>query len=309
MISKTNTLDRKGIDRRTGLLKTVRKNSVAWLLILPSILCLYFFSWRPIFSGTYLSFFELRGYEPVKFIGLKNYIQIFSDTQFLRTLANTLKYVFWRIAIGFWPPIVIAIMLNEMRHFRKSFQFAIYFPCLVPGIVVSMLWKLMYTPDITGLLNNMLSIFGVEPQLWLNSESTAIICIVASMSWNAMGSSMIYYLAALQGINKELYEAALIDGAGLFSRIKNITLPQISGIILLLFVRMLIGIFQVMEQPLVMTDGGPNGASMSLGLQAYRYAFENFAISKSLALGVIEFLMLIGFTIFYFYVQNRVETE
>lgn len=309
MISKTNTINNKGINNRTRLIKDIRKQSVAWLLILPSIFCLYFFSWRPIISGAYLSFFELQGYTPVKFVGLENYMQILSDTQFLKTLVNTLKYVFWYIMLGFWPPIVIAIMLNETRHFRKGLQFAIYFPCLVPGIVVSMLWRLMYAPDVTGLLNNMLNSIGIEPQLWLNSESSAIVCIVASMAWNAMGSTMIYYIAALQGINRELYEAALIDGAGLFSRIKNITLPQISGVILLFFVRMLISIFQVMEQPLVMTDGGPDGATMSLGLQAYRYAFENFAISKSLALGVVEFLMLIGFTIFYFRLQNKVETE
>ena len=309
MISKTNATNRNGINIRKRLMKVIRSQSAAWLLLLPSVLCLYFICWRPIFNGAYLSLFQMKGYEPVKFIGLKNYIEILSDTKFLMTLGNTLKYVFWNMMLGFWPPIVIAIMLNEMRHCRKALQFAIYFPCLVPGIVVSMLWKLMYQPDTGGLLNNILSRVGIEPQLWLNSENTALVCIVASMAWNAMGSTMIYYLAALQGINRDLYEAALIDGAGLFSRIKNITFPQISGVILLFFVRMIIGTFQIMEQPLVMTDGGPNRATLSLGLQAYRYAFENFQISKSLALGVIEFLMLIGFSILYFKLQNKVETE
>ena len=120
---------------------------------------------------------------------------------------------------------------------------------------------------------------------------------------------MLIYLAALQGVNRELYEVALLDGAGFFKRIIKITIPQISGVMLVNFVMQIIGVFQIMEQPLAMTGGGPNGASMSLGLLGYRYAFQNYKVGNALALNVVMFLMLIVLTIFYFAVKNKVEQD
>lgn len=290
-------------------LKNIRRDTVAWLMILPSIFCLYFFVWRPIFIGTSYSLFELKGFEIVKFVGLKNYKVILTNAQFLKTLLNTLKYVLFYIIFGYLPPILVAIMLNELRIGRKSLKFMIYFPTIVPGIVTYMIWKLMYRPDMGGLLNGLLSYMGISPKMWLNSAATVIPCIVFSSAWNGLGGNMIYYFAALQGVNSELYEAAVIDGAGVFKRVYYITLPQISGVMLLFFVRSVISVFQIMEAPLVMTDGGPNGASLTLGLQAYRYAFENYQLSYSLALGVVQFFMLIGLTVFYFKMQNKIEIE
>ena len=257
----------------------------------------------------YYSFFDLVGFEPRAFVGLKNYRIILGNSMFLTTLLNTLKYTFCYIIFGFIPPIIVAIMLSEVRIWKKSLKFAVYFPTIVPAIASIMVWKLMYKPDMGGLLNGLLGAVGLNPQLWLNSPSMVIPCIVISTAWNGLGGNMLYYFAALQGINSELYEAAVLDGAGIFKRIRHVTLPQISGVMLLMFVRSIIIVFQVMEAPLVMTDGGPNGASLTLGLQAYRYAFENYQIPNALALGVIEFLMLIGLTVLYFKLQKRIETE
>ena len=110
-------------------------------------------------------------------------------------------------------------------------------------------------------------------------------------------------------LSGEIYEAAAIDGAGVFRRARYITLPQISGIILLFVIRMVINVFQTMERPLTMTNGGPNGASLSLGLLSYRYAFEQFRTEYALALGVIQFLILIGITAFYFFLQKKIDTQ
>lgn len=257
----------------------------------------------------YYSLFDLVGFEPKNFVGLKNYKIILTNTQFLKTLINTLEYTLFYIIFGYIPPIIVAIMLSEARVGKKSLKFSVYFPTIVPGIAATMIWKLMYKPDMSGLLNGVLGAMGFEPLMWLNSATMVIACIVISTAWNGLGGNMLYYFAALQGINSELYEAAVIDGAGVFKRIWHVTLPQISGVMLLMFVRSVIIVFQTMEAPLVMTDGGPNGASLTLGLQAYRYAFENYQVSNSLALGVVEFLMLIGLTVLYFKMQKRVETE
>lgn len=298
--------------KQSNLLETKRllnRNLIPWLLIVPSLICFTLFVWRPTLVGILNSFFELRGFERVKFVGLENYKVILTNTQFLRTLANTVKYTLFYIFFGYIPPIIVAILLSELRVFRKSFKFMVYFPTIVPGIVAIMIWKFMYRPDMSGLLNGILGIIGIDPLTWLNSEKMVIPAIVLSSAWNGLGGNMLYYFSAVQGVNSELYEAAVIDGAGVLKRVWHVTLPQISGVMLLMFVRSVIIVFQVMEAPLVMTDGGPNGASLTLGLQAYRYAFENYQISYSLALGVVEFLLLIGLTVLYFKMQKRIETE
>lgn len=288
--------------------KRLKHDLIAWCLLLPTLFCFTFFVWRPTLIGIGYSFFDLKGFEPVEFVGLRNYKVILSNTQFLRTLWNTVQYVFWFIIIGFIPPIFVSIMLSEVRHMRKTFKFLIYFPTIVPGVVTNLLWTYIYEPGAGGLLNRLLGVFGIEPQLWLNSKTTVIFSIVLSMGWSAIGGNMLYYFAALQGVSRDLYEAAVIDGAGIFARIKNVTFPQISGIILLMFVRSVIRVFQVMEEPLMMTEGGPNGASMTLGLLGYRYAFEYYQAPYALALGVVEFLMLIGLTVLYFKMSNKIET-
>lgn len=309
---KKNILDYMAKKDTTPYLKKKKNHStdfMAWIFILPSLIFLYLCMWRPVFSGTYLSFFKLRGYTPLEFVGFDNYIKVLTDTNFLKAFINTLEYVFWDLVLAFVPPIFIALMLNEIRIGHKTLKFAVYFPTIVPGVVTSMMWRQMYEPNTGGLINNILGHLGIEAQPFLNSPTMVIFWICVSLAWGGLGGRMIYYLSGLQGINSELYEAAAIEGAGIFRRMWTITLPQVSGIVFLFFVKMIISVFQIMDVPLMMTDGGPNNASISLGLQSYRYAFENFKIEYALALGMIQFFMLLGITIFYFRLQNKIDTE
>lgn len=305
---KNNYL-KKSKKKRNRALIALKHDMIAWLLILPSLFCFTLFVWRPTLLGVGYSFFNLKGFEPQEFVGLRNYKVVLSNTQFLKTLWNTVKYVAFYMVLGYIPPIIVAIMLSEVRWARKSLKFFIYFPAIVPGIVSNILWGHIYKPNASGLLNGLLGVVGISPQLWLNDKTMAILCIVIAMAWNGLGGNMLYYFAALQGVNRELYEAAVIDGAGVFHRIFYVTLPQISGVMLLFFVKSIISVFQVMEEPLVMTEGGPNGASMSLGLQTYRYAFEYYQPHYALALGVVEFFMLIGLTVLYFKLSHKIDTE
>lgn len=276
-----------------------------WLLIIPSAILLYFFVWRPIMVGFYYSLFDLKGYTPVKFAGLKNYIHVLTDAQFLQVLFNTFKYVAWSMVIGFFLPLILAIMLNEMIHMRNTFRIIVYFPVMIPAIACSIIWYYIYYPDASGLLNMLLSLFGKETGTWLQNPNLTIPLIVISMTWKGCGSTTILYLASLQGINRELYEAAVIDGASFFSRVRRIAVPQVRGMMLLMFVQQIIGVFQVMEQPLAMTDGGPNGASMSLSLQGYKYAFVYNQPDNALALGVCTFAILMVLTIVYFKLDKK----
>lgn len=295
--------------RTGGFTSAFKKNIGPWLLILPSVILFYFIVWRPVGAGIYLSFFEIQGYTPVEFVGLENYKRILTDTQFLKVLANTFKYVFWSLTIGYLPPIIFALMINEVIHMRGYVKFAIYFPAILPAVATSMIWYLFYYPNASGVFNTILLKLGLETQQWLQDPDMTIVYIVISMVWNGFGSTTIMYLASLQGVNKELYEAAMLDGAGIFRRIRLIAIPRIKGVMLLFFVRQIISVFQVMEQPLTMTGGGPNGASLSLGLQGYRYAFEYFKIDSAMANNVIMFLILMVLTVFYFFLERKVDND
>lgn len=278
-------------------------------MLLPGLLLLYLIVWRPVLMGGVLSAFELKGYEPTNFVGLQNYVDVLTDTQFVRTLWNTVLYVFWSVVLGFALPIVVAIMLNEMVRGKGFFKFITYFPAIVPTVAVSMIWYYVYLPDQGGLLNMFLGMFGAEPHQWLQNASLTIPLIVLTMVWKGFGGTAIMYLAALQGISQDLYEAAKIDGAGAFRRLRHITLPQMAPMILLFLIRQMIGVFQVMVEPMTMTGGGPNNASLTLALQGYNYAFTYFQPQKALALGVITFLILVVMTIFYFAIEKRVSID
>ena len=147
--------------------------------------------------------------------------------------------------------------------------------------------------------------FGIPAQQWLGDPNLALPLIIVSMTWNGYGPTMLLYLAALQGVNRDLYEAALIDGAGIWRRLFKITLPKIAPTMLLLGVRQMIGVFQIMDQPLVMTDGGPNNATMSINLASYKMAFTYMQVDRSLALGVVAFGILLILTIAYFRLDKK----
>lgn len=276
---------------------------------MPMIIILYLFVWRPTVLGAVWSFFRMKAYTVLDFCGIENYVKVLTHTQFVPMLINTVKYVFWSFVIGFLPPLFIAIMINEMVHFKNAFRVIIYIPAVIPGIAAMLMWYFIYYPDKTGLLNMVLAKFGMQPHRWLNDPNFTIIGIIIYTTWKGFAGTMLLYYAALQGVSTELYEAALIDGAGPFKRLWNVTRPAIEGLLLLNVVRQIIGVFQIMQEPLAMTGGGPDGASTSLSYQLYQYGFNSGGkgTGQAMALGMIIFLILIVFTIFYFWLNRKVE--
>ena len=301
--SNQNNINIQRMKRRSKI-----KNDIsAWIWALPVIIVLYLMVWRPTVMGGIWSFFKMKGYTPKEFVGLRNYTEVITDTQFLSTMLNTVKYVLWSLVVGFVPPVIIAIFINEMVHFKNGFKTIIYLPAIIPGIAATLMWYYIYFPDESGLLNMILARFGMEPYGWLNDESFTILYIVISMTWHSFAPAVILYYASLQGTAVELFEAATIDGAGMFARFRHITLPQISGVLLLNLITQIKSVFQVMEQPLAMTGGGPNNASISVGYQLYKYGFVSGRAGHAMALGVIIFIVLLVITAFYFYIQKKVE--
>ena len=293
------------VDGRKNLSARMGKCVGGWILLLPAVLILFFFVIRPQILGFYWSFFRMQGFKVKEFVGFDNYIRVISDTTFLKNLWNTAQYVFWSVVIGYPLPIILALLLNEAVHLRKSMRLMVYFPSILPGVATSLLWYFIFNPTSGGLFNTILGYFGQEPYTWLQDSRYTILYIVISMTWSGCGATVLYYFAALQGVSRELYEAAIVDGAGFFRRMRVVALPHISNISLLFLVRQIIGVFSVRDQPMQMTDGGPNGASMTLGLQIYRYGFVDFRPDFAMALGVIMFLILMVVTIFYFKLEKK----
>ncbi len=295
------------ITRKRSLKGIVARNISGWILVLPSILLFFLLVWRPLAIGMTYSFFDLKGFVPVEFVGFKNFQQVLSDTNFIQTLWNTLKYVLWSLIIGFPLPFIIAVMLNEMVRLQGYFKFTTYLPVIVPTIASCMIWKLVYADGPSGLLNMLLYYFGGQPIGWLSNGNLAIPLIIIMMTWCGFGGTTIMYLATMQGINNELYEAARLDGAGFFGRIRHVLFPHMRGIMLLCAIRQFIGVFSITEQPLTMTGGGPNGATLTLGLTNYYYAFKYGQYDKSLALGVVTFFLLLFLTFVYFGLEKKVD--
>lgn len=280
------------------------KDIPAWLLILPAILVLCLVSWRPIFMGIKMAFMNGDG---TQFVGLQNFRTVVADVLFTQAFKNTVMYVIWSLVIGMALPIVVAIMLNETVHMSGLIKSALYLPQVIPTVAASLLWYFVYMADETGLLNQVIALFGGNPQTWLQNDKLTIPLIVVSMTWRGFGFTAILYLASLQGINRELYEAAMIDGAGVFKRTMKITLPHMYPMILLFGINQVKNIFNIMLEPLTMTGGGPNNASLSLGLQSYRYAFQYFKMEQSVALSTIMWLIIMVFTIVYMVLDKKLE--
>ncbi len=290
------------------ILTIFRKDLGAWIFLVPSLILFLLMVWEPLLSTIRMAFYQTRGFELVEFVGLDNFERVLTNSQFLKTLKNTVMYVIWSLIIGYLFPFVVAVMVNEMVHAKSAFRFFCYFPAMVPGMAAALMWRFLYDPSEGGILNALLGLFNIGPSQWLQNPELVIPLIIVAATWKGFGGTMLIYLASLQGISRELYEAASIDGAGFFTKLRYIQFPEMKGLMLLMAIRQTIGVFQIMQEPLAMTAGGPNNASTTLMLSAYNYAFKYFEIGRAMAVGTITFLILAVLTVIYQVFSRKVDT-
>lgn len=277
----------------------IKKNISGWIVMAPTLLLFAFFVWEPLLATIRLSLYSAKGIRTIEFVGLKNYIDVFHHPDFLPAIRNTFSYTIWSLIIGFFIPIIMAIIINEVVHAKSLFRVGTYFPNIVPGMATVLMWGFIFKPGKTGVLNILLGNFGIHPQVWLSNPKLTIPLIVLTMTWKGAGATALIYLAALQGVNPELYEAAILDGAGIWHRIKHVTIPNLRNLIRTLLILQVISVFQILYEPLVMTNGGPNNASISIMQLVYKYAFEKFDYPKAASVSVIISIFLITLTLIY----------
>lgn len=270
-----------------------KKDLIGWLVMLPTLILFAFFVWEPLIENVRLSLYTSKRYQILDFVGLDNYARVLKNPDFWDALPNTFSYTLWSLVIGFFVPIILAIIISETIHLKGLFRVGVYFPNIVPGLATVWIWSYFFIPGDTGVLNILLSKIGIEAQQWLNNTNWTIPLIIVTMTWKSAGATALIYMANISGISPDLYEAATIDGAGVWQRIKHITLPSVFGIAKTMLILQIISVFQILYEPLVMKNGGPNNASISLMMVIYRYAFRDFKFSEAAALSVMVCIILI----------------
>jgi len=275
----------------------VRNGGLAAVLFaLPMLVVFTAFSWYPIVRLVILSFQHTNLIDPPTWAGLQNFRDVLNDPLFATAVKNTAYFAFLALIFGYPIPLIAAVLISESRRFRGTFSALAYLPVVIPPVVGVMLWKyVFYEPSSVGLFNTVLGWFEIGPYGWLQSPGTAMPALVLESTWANAGATMIIYLAALTSVDKELYDAASVDGAGLFRKIWNITLPQIRGVLLVTFILQIIGTAQVFLEPYLFTSGGPANATLTVLLLVYQYAFGNsigvgFGQAAALSLMLATFL-------------------
>jgi multiple sugar transport system permease protein len=275
------------------------KDAIAWCIMLPSLILFTFFVWMPLVQSLQLCLYETQGFHAVRFVGLDNFAAVIAHPDFWPAVINTFSYTIWSLIIGYFVPIILAVFIQEMVYGKSAFRVAVYLPNIVPGLATVFLWRYLFKSGDNGGLNMLLNSIGIQSGEWLSNATLAIPVIVVAMTWKGAGATALIYLAGLQGINPELYEASIIDGANVRQRIWHITVPQIYNLGRTLLILQVIAVFQVLYEPLVMTNGGPNNASVSLMQVVFRYAFERYDYSRATAVSVLISFALITLTLVY----------
>jgi multiple sugar transport system permease protein len=291
--------------RPRSLLPRARRNGAAWGFLIGAVLCFSFFSWYPIVREVIMSFQKPVYGGGYAFAGWSNYLRIFRDPTFWQAWRNTLEFTLLALVLGYAVPFVVAIVLNELRHARGYLRALVYLPVMLTPASALLLFAYFYNPQY-GLFDDILHFLHLPTSQWVFQPgtgfiSTAMVSVVIASTWMNMGAATLIYLAALQNIPGELYEAAELEGAGIFRRIRHVTIPQTRLILTLLLMLQVVATMQMFIESFVLTNGGGGVGdnTQSVVMLIYQYAFALSGASNynsASALGVVLMLVLAVFS-------------
>lgn len=285
--------------RRRGVGPRLRRGLPALLLSLPVLVVFAYFAWGPIVRGLVMSFQRTNLVDDAEWVGLDNFAYVLGDPLLGTAVVNTLWFTVLALVLGFPLPIALAILLTELRRTRGLAAVLVYLPVVTPPVVAVLLWRTFYDPSATGLFNTVLGWLSLPPQPWLNSTASAMPAIVLEVTWASAGSAVIIYLASIASVRAELYEAAELDGAGIRSRIRHVTLPHLRGVILVMLLLQVIGTTQVFTEPFLFTGGGPQNSTLTVLMLVYDYAFVRGDYGAATALSLLLALVLALLSVLY----------
>lgn len=281
-----------------------KKTAVILVFLLPSLVGLILFNIIPIINSAAASFTEWDLLTKPKFTGIDNYINIFSDENSIKGIVNTLKYVLGYTPLVICFGLIFAVMLDMKITGAKVYRAIVFTPVVISWVVVSLIWVWFYSPD-SGIINYILSIFGINGPAWLQNEHTAMPAIIISSLWKDMGYVAIILLSGLQNISDEYYESAEIDGANSIKKLFYITIPCLTPILFFLIVTLLISSFQIFDQVFIMTRGGPYGSTRTIVQEMYENAFQLNKVGFACAQAWLLVVIILAVTLIQNILQKR----
>lgn len=298
---ETQTSNPRLAARRLGQSTSRKRRSEAihaYIFMSPAILGLLLFTLGPMAASFLLSFTEYNIITDPEWIGIDNYVELFNDRLFWQSLRVSAIYSIVSVPLGLSVALALAILLNHKMRGMLIFRSVYYLPTVISGVGVAMLWRWLFNGDF-GLINVLLRRVGIQGPNWLFDANWALAALIIASLWG-IGGTMLIFLAGLQGIPQELYEAAEIDGAGRWRQFRSITLPMISHVTFFNLVLGVIGALQVFTDAYVMTGGGPNNATLFLSVYLYRHAFQFLHFGYAAAVAWILFLIVLALTLLVF---------
>ena len=272
-----------------------RQVLVAYTVLTPMMLYFLLFTWVPILVLTIISFTEWNVVQwPPDFVGLKNFIQFFTDPYYHKVVEVTLTLSVSTLVLNMVIGLAVALLLNERIRGRGAFRTIWYLPVVISGAVMAQTFAIFLYPGQSGVFNSLLALFDLKPVIWTQSPFWMPIWVILFSVWRGVGTVIIFFLAGLQSIDPVLYEAARVDGADRLQSFRNITLPQLAPITLFVFVTQCVGALQIWEAPLVLTFGGPENSTRTIVYSLYSDAFSNLTMGLASAQSIILLIVLMA---------------
>lgn len=286
-------------------LKNNRKNTaIAWLFITPSYFPLIAFLILPMVAAVVLSFTKWDLLTPAKWIGIENYRELIHDKSFYSSLGNTLYFIAGYLPIVYILGLIAALALNNKFRGSGIVRAAYFLPVVTSWVIVALLWKWILNPS-GGLVNSLLSIFGIQGPGWWTSPKWAMLSVIIASAWKDLGYVMLILLSGLQAIPQEYAEAAALDGATRWQILRKITFPLLTPSTFFVIVISLINNFQVFDQFWVMTDGGPEGATTVILHEIVANSFNYGRMGYASAMSMVLFLIILSITLIQMRLQKR----
>jgi len=297
----TAALRRLRVNRPSGLM--MREWLAGYLFASPFILGFLAFMAFPMLYSVFIAFNKWDLLTPPHFIGLKNFVEILRDDRVNLSLYNSAYYTIFAVPIQLVISFSLAMALTQRVKFRDLYRAGFYMPIIVPVVASSVVWQRVFHPEF-GIMNVALGWFGISPQKWLYDPALAKPAFIFTSFW-MIGRQMVIFIAGLGNIPQSLLEAASIDGAGPWGRVRHVTLPLMTPLIFYNMVIAIINSFQTFIPAMIMTQGGPENATLFIVLNIYRHAFEYFHMGYAAAMAWELFVIVVGFTIAQFYLSRR----
>lgn len=283
----------------------LKNNLIAYSFLLPNFLGFLIFTFVPIVFSFALSFVEWDSANPMVFVGLDNFKKLFTDETFKISLLNTLYYAIGTVPLTMAASLGLAFVLNQKLKGTNFFRALFFFPHVASLVAVAVVWNMLLHPTL-GPVNQLLMKLGIEnPPGWTSSIHWALPAIILVSVWKSMGYYMVLYLAGLQGIPGELYEAASVDGASGWEKFKYVTLPMLTPTTFFVSIMLTISCFKVFDMISVMTDGGPGRSTNVLVYHIYNQAFTQYQFGYSSAISMVLFIIVITITIVQFRAEKK----